>query len=358
MHRIASLKRLITGPSLLLVLASLAVSCVGVGALLLVWRGPWWLDGQYLSTKDLRTGSAALVTGFRTAVVQLLAVFGASVALIFTAINYRLSRRGQVTERFTNALERLGSGELYVRIGGILALEQIVQDAPEQGDHAEQVLTAFVRDRAPQRSASASPRPMQERIRKARRSAGGATLASGNDPRAGSRSGPGTGLPEADVQQALVALTSNHERVRRLQLPGLHLVKAELQGGNLARAMLIATDLTRANLSDADLTDSLLSGARLRQALLFHAKLTGASLIRADLKGAGLAWADLSRARLHCANLDNAYLDAADLRRAHGLTVEQVVSAYPTSETRLPPELANDARVQARIAEVDSRSDR
>ncbi|GAA3482103.1 hypothetical protein GCM10018966_066350 [Streptomyces yanii] len=69
------------------------------GTVLLVWRGPWWIDGEYLDRKELRSGSAALVTGFRAAVVQLLAILGASVALLFTAFNYRLTRRGQVTDR-------------------------------------------------------------------------------------------------------------------------------------------------------------------------------------------------------------------------------------------------------------------
>ncbi|WP_189190926.1 hypothetical protein [Streptomyces albiflavescens] len=50
-----------------------------------------------------------------------------------------MSRRGQVTDRFTKALERLGSEARYVRIGGVLALEQIVQGAPEQATHAAQV---------------------------------------------------------------------------------------------------------------------------------------------------------------------------------------------------------------------------
>ncbi|MFM9582671.1 hypothetical protein [Streptomyces caniscabiei] len=106
----------------LVILACIALAVTALGAVLLVWRGPWWLDGKYLSDKELRAGSSALVTGFRTSVVQLFAVFGAGVALLFTAFNYRLTQRGQVTERFTKALERLGSTELYVRIGGLLAL--------------------------------------------------------------------------------------------------------------------------------------------------------------------------------------------------------------------------------------------
>jgi hypothetical protein len=42
-----------------------------------------------------------------------------------------LSRRGQVNERFSKAIEQLGSDKLDVRIGGIYALEQIAHDSRE-----------------------------------------------------------------------------------------------------------------------------------------------------------------------------------------------------------------------------------
>ncbi|MFF3068858.1 hypothetical protein [Kitasatospora sp. NPDC057936] len=101
-----------------------------VGLRWLVWRGPYLLDKAYIDTGTVGQagGSAALITGLRTALVACAAAVGAGVAL-----------------------ERLGSDQRYVRIGGVLALEQIVQDAPEQATHAAQVLGHFVRDRAPAR---------------------------------------------------------------------------------------------------------------------------------------------------------------------------------------------------------------
>ncbi|MER5890904.1 hypothetical protein ABT160_44405 [Streptomyces sp. NPDC001941] len=120
---------------------------------LLIWQGPRWFDGKYLDDAELRKGSAALVTGLRTSLVALVAALGAGVALLYTARTYRLTRRGQITDRFTKALERLGSDQEYVRIGGILALEQIVQDAPEQAaTDAARVLGHFLRAQAPRRA--------------------------------------------------------------------------------------------------------------------------------------------------------------------------------------------------------------
>ncbi|MEU5298604.1 pentapeptide repeat-containing protein [Streptomyces umbrinus] len=254
-----------------------------VGLPWLIWRGPYVLDAKYIDRKALGEGSAALVTGLRTALVGVVAALGAGIALLYTARTYRLARRGQITDRFTKALERLGSSEVYVRIGGILALEQIVQDAPEQAaTDAAEVLGHFIRYRAP----------------KARRQ---------DAPDAG-------GLPdelEADVQAALTALTRAESRThvdprQQLDLSGLHLVGARLK----------ATDLTYVNLRGADLTGAYLSGATMTEANLIKATLTKATLFEAKLTEADLAYATLTGANLRGADLTGAYLSKATLTGA------------------------------------------
>jgi hypothetical protein len=44
-----------------------------------------------------------------------------------------LSREGQATDRYTKAIEQLGSDKIDVRIGGIYALERVARDSPR--DH-------------------------------------------------------------------------------------------------------------------------------------------------------------------------------------------------------------------------------
>jgi hypothetical protein len=244
-------------------LGAAAVLALAGGLLLLIWQGPWWLDGGRLTDKDLTGPAATLITGFRTTVVQILVALGAVVALVFTWRNYRLTRRGQITDRFIKALERLGSDELYVRYGGVLALEQIVQDAPDQAAHAAQVLGAFIRHRAPLRPA---------------------------DPC----------LPlDEDVQAALTALArpASRHHVHRdefIDLSNRHLAGARLNGANLTGARLDGANLAniqlvRANLADARLGGADLTGARLYRANLFNVELSGANLTRAGLDGANLA---------------------------------------------------------------------
>ena len=85
-------------------------------------------------------------------------------ALVFTALNFNLLRRnseqadqwqrrthelteqGQVTDRYTKAIEQLGSDKLDVRIGGIYALERIARDSARDHPTVMEVLTAFIRE--------------------------------------------------------------------------------------------------------------------------------------------------------------------------------------------------------------------
>jgi uncharacterized protein YjbI with pentapeptide repeats len=254
------------------------------------------MDGEYIDAETLKGGTsaamAALITGLRTSIVAFTAALGAGIALLYTARTYRLTRRGQITERFTKALERLGSDEVYVRIGGILALEQIVRDAPEQAaTDAARVLGHFIRERAP--DVDAETRPTS---------------------------------PAADVQEALTALTRPASRTHvdprePLNLRGLHLVgadltRADLDGTTLTGASLTRATLTGANLTVANLTGSSLTGANLTKALVSGTTCINASLSGATFTGAFLTGANLTEADLSEASLKGAFLTGANLRKA------------------------------------------
>src|SRR5829696_4544815 len=73
-----------------------------------------------------------------------------------------LTEQGQITERFTRAIDQLGATDettgkprLEIRLGGIYALERIAWDSPER-DYSTviEVLTTYVRENTPQ-----APRP-------------------------------------------------------------------------------------------------------------------------------------------------------------------------------------------------------
>ncbi|MGW6271715.1 pentapeptide repeat-containing protein [Streptomyces sp. NPDC055060] len=390
----------------IVILATMAALILFAAISVLVWRGPWWFDGKYISSRDLKSGSAALVTGFRTAVVQLLVALGASIALVYTARNYRLNRRGQVTDRFIKALERLGSDELYVRIGGILAMEQIVHDAPDQAAHAAQVLNTFIRQRAPRwendrEKGEGRAHPSRDALEGKR----GETEFQDSDQL------------DADLQVALNAVTNPVMRrsvggswvldLSYLYLPRVDLAEADLRGAVLNSANLRFSNLARADLRGVNLTEATLNGSRfdsanLRGANIAYSNLRSSNFNGADLSGAhlehanimharfvksilvdvGLVWANMQGVTIQDAEFRNACManvcliqawiervsfDSADvedaeftdagLREANlasaiGLTVEQVISAWPNSLTVLSPDISSDPRVKRRVVET------
>jgi hypothetical protein len=203
------------------------------------------------------------------------------------------SELGQNPDRYTKAVEQLGSGKLDVRLGGLYALERLAQDSPRDHQTVYDVLAAFIREHDP---GSAARTPVD---------------------------------PAPDIQAALtligrrsVTLDRGTVDLRDTRIPGGNLSRA-----NLSRAVLIHADLTGANLARADLSGADLTGAHLTGAHLSYADLTGgyltlavlfaANLFGADLANAYLGGADLIGADLRGADLAEAHLDHADLRDAH-----------------------------------------
>jgi hypothetical protein len=242
------------------------------------------------------------VSRARTAMVALLGILVASVGASFTARTYWLNRRGQITDRFTDAVEQLGHKSIDVRLGGIYALEQIALDSPKR-DHRTtmEVLVAFVQVHAAKDSETRKPDT--------------------EDPR-----DPNRPRPDADVMGALMVLgrrKSQYDQGLRLNLP-----RTDLRG---ARLRYEDAQFTRAVLRYANLRGAHLEGAHLDEAELREVNLQGADLENAHLNGASLA-----KARLEGANLQGANLRGASLRKAE-------LSPYTLPDGKLEPTILENA---------------
>jgi hypothetical protein len=275
------------------------------------------------------------VNGLRTNLLGVLAglavVAGAAVGALNLAHNRRvleetqqqnravleLQRRGQVTERFTRAIEQLGQQgpeKLDVRIGAVYALEQIARDSAELHWPVMEVLTAYLREHA--------------------------------------RVGPDVG-EFADTEkrlpadhQAIATVIGRRRRERdpdgtRLDFRGTDLVRVDWWEAHLEGAVLIGAHLESAHLDRAHLRGALLPRAHLEGAVLTGAHLEGAVLSGAHLEGALLIGAHLELAALDGAHLEGAVLTEADLRAALGLSVGQLRRALDTGSARLRDNLAS-----------------
>ncbi|WP_349879349.1 pentapeptide repeat-containing protein [Micromonospora sp. HUAS YX12] len=264
-----------------------------------------------------------------------------AIGLLYTARNYRLANRGQVTDRFTKALERLDSTKAHIRIGGVHALARVLQDSPSHHNDTVDVLIAFLRDRSAPSPGSADqppedlPQELPEDVqatvtalayRPRRRAAERAGLDL-HDLRLDHLHAPygrlqnsdfsGCRLREARLHRAML----DYAELSRADLRGAELNRSSLKHATLHLALIDHADLFAVSLSGADLSMSSLTGANVSHALLLDAclsecRLNGAYLSFSDLQLANLTRADLSHARLNRCRLHNANLSFASLRQA------------------------------------------
>jgi hypothetical protein len=214
------------------------------GIILAVWKLPSLLYGDISqASADARLQAAS---GFRTALVAGLAGLAALGSLVMASRTYRLTQQSQLTDRYTKAIEQLGSDKLDGRLGGIYALERIAKESAADGATIAEVLTAFIRGRAPWPPA----RPDQP----------------GEDTPI--KEIPYLRYRAADVQAALTVLGRQPNMI-------------ESQAPNLSD-----TDLRRADLSNADLQGTRLLGARLQGANVRAAQLQSVNMRHAQLQGA------------------------------------------------------------------------
>jgi hypothetical protein len=117
------------------------------GIMLAVRKLPSLLYGDVSkASADPRLQAAS---GFRTALVAGLAGRAALGSLAMATRTCRLTQQGQITERYTRAIEQLASDKLDVRLGGIYALERIANDSPRDRVTVAEMVAAFIRSKAP-----------------------------------------------------------------------------------------------------------------------------------------------------------------------------------------------------------------
>ncbi|MEA5530738.1 pentapeptide repeat-containing protein [Dolichospermum sp. UHCC 0684] len=202
--------------------------------------------------------------------------------------NAETANQKQITERFSKAIEQLGSDKPEVILGGIYTLERIARDSePDQWTIIE-VLTAFVRQNAPiiKENESQSPED-QEKLLKLRIS----------------------------IRACLTVIAERKHP--DLENKRLDLTKVNISGFNLVGFKLKGFNFAGANLTEAYLFRAVLTGAVLTRAVLTRAVLYGADLTRADLIGANLTGANLEGAyRFEPDLITKVLLTEADLEGA------------------------------------------
>ena len=246
---------------------------------------------------------------FRKTIGQLLvgamvlggAGLGATVAYRQLMSQQQASRDLLISTQVSKGFEQLGSDKIVKRLGGIYALEGVMNTSEQYYQAVLEALSAFVRD--------------------------------------GTKNETGDGPPMSDIQAALTVIGRRANIAPGMpNLANAHIPKAYLEGrfvypsveedptvsdmppswlrvGDLRRAILRGTDLRGADLSGADLRGADMTDANLSGAYLVRANLSGAWLDGTNLSGADLA-PDQKTSGIFSAKLHGAHLVEVDLSSA------------------------------------------
>ncbi|MDJ0586592.1 pentapeptide repeat-containing protein, partial [Microcystis sp. M49636_WE2] len=314
---------------------------------------PFWLFQQIpglfaREDKDSRTFAIDVVKTIISA-LGLIATLLAGIGLIVNYFNsqaeMQLTQQRLITERFSKAVEQIGSGKEEVVIGGIYSLERIAKDSPKDQWTIMEVLTSYIRKNSPIPSNIQQLEPEErqkalEKLPSVSIPVQAALTVIGRRKVENDQAGDNLAettyfnktkildLSQTNLREAnLILANLNGANLNGANLIGANLIGAYLNGAFLVQANLIGANLNRAilngaNLIGANLTGAELFGANLKEAGLFGAELNGANLIVANLDGANLDGAELNGA-----NLDGANLNGAILNGAEGLNPKQIKSA-------------------------------
>ncbi|MFG2738651.1 pentapeptide repeat-containing protein [Streptomyces chartreusis] len=333
-----------------------------VGYVLLLWRGPWWIDGAHLRSKDLQPADGVVITGLRTMLVALGVGAVAAITLYYTHRNHVLSlrqyeqvqeqfehtrardqeqseltREGQVTERYVEAIKLLASENLTERLGGIYALERIMRDSEKDHATVVEVLAAFVR----QRAVAGDEEGSDEQDAKPDEDVQAALTVLGRRPIHGDGTSyinlRHTDLRGADLSDAkLDQVDLRNARLQRAHFARSFLRDAVFQGAALRKADFSFTHLNGASFYQAGMEETALWQADARNAVFSYANMERARLRDARLQGAAFLHTQLASAEFHNADLAGAMLKDVDLSRSEGLQLEQLSAAVLAEIKDLP----------------------
>jgi hypothetical protein len=266
----------------------------------LVTAGVLWSLGRQLPSAARTPGSSGESRWSR--IGAMVTTITAGGALVFTALSLEatrdqidVARQGQINDRYTRAVDQLGSEgpeNTHRRLGGIYALERVAVDSSRDQATMVEVLSAFLRSTSRRTKGEVCPQS------------------------------------PADVAAAFTVLArrdvSLDPEPMVIDLREVCLRDVRAVDGNLTGMSLLGSDLTGANLSGAHFALTALSNATLVDASLYRAHLDSgfviaknADLTRARLDSAKLSGADFSGSTFVGADFDYADLGSADFSGAN-----------------------------------------
>ncbi|CAL9336053.1 hypothetical protein SUDANB176_00167 [Streptomyces sp. enrichment culture] len=254
------------------------------------------------AVNDVRTALLQVIGGL----VVLVGAYATWRQLRISQDNLRLTQEGYITDRFSRAVDQLGSDKLDVRIGGFHALWRIAEQSARDREAVISIQAAYLRTHLPW-----PPRGPEQPV---------------EDMPINDIAPLEARAPDAQVALTGLGVLCQHREQRWVNLSATDLRRADCDGlwlpeVNLDRVCMEAAGLYHANLTQTSLVSANLRHADLTTAILRRGRcvltdLRGARLVETDLRNADFTDADLREANLRKADAEGTVFRRADLRLA------------------------------------------
>lgn len=266
----------------------------------------------------------------RLTIAQILGGFALLAGLYFTYQNVNVAQRnlrvteeGKITDRFSKAVEMLGSDKLDVRLGGIYALERIAIDSKKDHWTVMEVLTAFVRKNAP------SYAPIKENA---------------SDASIKENASDDLNELEAFFNRDFEKEFEDYKKDWDEQIANKLTEDIQAIMTVIGRRKWVDKEKQRLNLNNVDLAHCVLRNVDLSRADLMGSNLHSTRLSGANLNEATLSGANLNGAILFGATFDKTILAGTDLKFNSTLILEQVLTARYFEYAKLSPQLTKELK--------------
>ncbi|MGW4757393.1 pentapeptide repeat-containing protein [Streptomyces chartreusis] len=290
------------------------------------------------AVNDVRTTLLQVVGG-------LVVLFGAYATwrqLRVSQDGLRATQEGYVTDRFSRAVDQLGSDKLDVRIGGLHALWRIAEQSARDREAIISIQAAYLRTHLPWPPAGpespAADVPINDIAPLETRAADAQVALTALGVLCRHREQSWVNLSVTDLRRA---------DCDGLWFPEVNFDRACMEAAGLYHANLTQASLVSVNLRHADLTTAILRRSRciladLRAAKLVETDLRDADFTETDLREANLRKADAHGAVFHRADLRMADLRGTDLSTAN-LVEARLTDALASEHTRWPADFDHSA---------------
>lgn len=301
------LPELVRGEQLPLGLLLVGLSLTAVWVL---WRVPQWQAAAWAEQSgadprerfEIENASRATLGQILSGVAVLAGLVFAWQQLGSATRSVQLSEQGQITDRFTRAVEQLGSDQASTRLGGIYALERVARDSERDYGPSMEVLTEFIREQPLDDPATPAASP-----RLSREAAAAMRVIARRTPE----------QLALQVRQGLPCLDLSGAQLTQLTLPDeANLSALCLEGTNLSGATLVGASFIDSELEDADLNSSSLEGWTFQDSSLVNADLGASELANVTFSNVSLLGADLSGSLLTSTTFVDSQLLGAKMKGA------------------------------------------